>query len=99
MDNHRKILVIGCPGSGKTFFSKMLSNLMNINLYHLDDLYWGHEWVEKDYKKWNEILENLLSEEEFIIDGNYLKSLKLRVQKSETIIKLQKMDSLVSVYM
>ena len=34
-----KIIVIGCPGAGKSTFSQRLSNIWNLPLYHLDMLY------------------------------------------------------------
>lgn len=34
-----KIIVIGCPGSGKSTFSQRLNSLLNIPLFHLDMLY------------------------------------------------------------
>ena len=37
----RKIIVIGCPGSGKSTFSKALHRITGIPLIHLDMLYWN----------------------------------------------------------
>lgn len=34
-----KIIVIGCPGSGKSTFSQRLNDVLNIPLFHLDMLY------------------------------------------------------------
>ena len=36
----KKIIVIGCPGSGKSSFSKKLQKMYNLPLYHLD-LIWN----------------------------------------------------------
>ncbi|MGN0464280.1 MAG: hypothetical protein ACI4GA_06265 [Acutalibacteraceae bacterium] len=35
----KRIIVIGCPGSGKSTFSKALHNITKIPLVHLDILY------------------------------------------------------------
>ena len=32
----KKIIIIGCPGSGKSTFARKLSDITNIPLYHLD---------------------------------------------------------------
>ena len=37
----KKIIVIGCPGSGKSTFSRELHNKTSIPLYHLDMMYWN----------------------------------------------------------
>ena len=31
-----KIIVIGCPGAGKSTFARKLKNITNLPLYHLD---------------------------------------------------------------
>ena len=35
-----RILVIGCPGSGKSVFSRSLNELTGIPLHHLDMIHW-----------------------------------------------------------
>ena len=34
-----KVIVIGCPGAGKSVFSQKLSNVTHFPLYHIDMLY------------------------------------------------------------
>ena len=86
----RKIIIIGCPGAGKSFLSNQLSHLVNIKAYHLDDLFWEEDWQEKSLEEWTKIQEALVCRDEFIIDGNYIKSLAFRIEHSETIIYLNK---------
>lgn len=37
----KKVMVIGCPGSGKSTFSKALHKAIEFPLFHLDMLYWN----------------------------------------------------------
>lgn len=37
----KKIIVIGCPGSGKSTFSKALNKITGIPLFHLDMMFWN----------------------------------------------------------
>ena len=37
----KKVIVIGCPGSGKSTFSKSLHKITNIPLFHLDMIFWN----------------------------------------------------------
>ena len=39
----KKILVIGCPGSGKSYLSAKLSKATSLPLIHLDMLYWNSD--------------------------------------------------------
>ena len=36
----KRVLVIGCPGSGKSTFSRRLAKKTGFELFHLDLLYW-----------------------------------------------------------
>ena len=43
-----KVIVIGCPGSGKSTFSRALHGLTNLPLYHLDLLNWNSDKTTVD---------------------------------------------------
>ncbi|MCH5316325.1 MAG: AAA family ATPase [Eubacterium sp.] len=43
--NYNKIIVVGCPGAGKSTFSRKLAEKTGIPLYHLDALYWKEDWT------------------------------------------------------
>ena len=36
----RRILMVGCPGSGKTTFALRLAEKTGLPLFHLDSVYW-----------------------------------------------------------
>ena len=38
-----KVIIIGCPGSEKSTFSKALHNKTNIPLFHLDMMFWNED--------------------------------------------------------
>ncbi|GAB6169565.1 adenylate kinase [Clostridium carnis] len=84
----KKIIVIGCPGSGKSTFSKELHNATGIPLFHLDMLYWNTDKtvVRKDIFK--EKLQDIISQEAWIIDGNYDSTIELRLQACDTVFFL-----------
>ena len=37
----KRIIVIGCPGSGKSTLSRKLHKITGIPLFHLDMMYWN----------------------------------------------------------
>ena len=45
-----KIIIIGCPGSGKSYLSRYLKDYSKLPLYHLDNLYWfgDYEHISED---------------------------------------------------
>lgn len=84
----KKILVIGCSGSGKSHFSKRLNKITAIPLYHLDMLYWNEDKTTVGRDVLIERLTPILDSEEWIIDGNYRGTLEMRLQRCDTVFFL-----------
>lgn len=84
----KKILVIGSGGSGKSTFSARLGRLLNIEVIHLDVLYWKPGWVETPKPEWREKVIELLKRETWIIDGNYSGTFDIRFAACDTVIFL-----------
>ena len=66
----KRIIVIGCPGSGKSTFSRALHSITGIPLYHLDMLYWNPDKTIVEKTVFLQRLSRVLREESWIIDGN-----------------------------
>ncbi len=84
----KKILVIGCPGSGKSTFSRALHELTGIDLYHLDRMYWNPDRTTVDRGTFLDRLSEVLSKDQWIVDGNYANTLDLRLRACDTVIFL-----------
>jgi len=83
-----KIIVIGCPGSGKSTFSKALHRATSLPLFHLDMLYWNTDQTTVEKSVFLERLSDVLRKDKWIIDGNYSSTLELRMQACDTVIFL-----------
>lgn len=84
----KKIIVIGCPGSGKSTFSKKLHDITGLKLWHLDMLYWNEDKTTVDKTVFLDRLSQVLAESEWIIDGNYNSTMELRIKECDTIFFL-----------
>ena len=84
----KKVIVVGCPGSGKSTLSKELHRKTGLPLYHLDMMYWNADKTSVDRNIFLERLSAVLEEDEWIIDGNYQSTMELRIQKCDTVIFL-----------
>ena len=84
----KRILVIGCSGGGKSYFSKKLHAITDIPLYHLDMLYWNEDKTTVGREVLIERLTPILESDEWIIDGNYAGTMEMRMQKCDTVVFL-----------
>ena len=84
----KKIIVIGCPGSGKSTVSRALHNKTGIPLYHLDMMYWNADKTTVEKNVFLERLSAVLKKDEWIIDGNYGSTMELRMAACDTVIFL-----------
>ena len=84
----KKVIVIGCPGSGKSTVSRALHNKTGIPLYHLDMMYWNADKTTVEKSVFLERLSDVLEKDEWIIDGNYSSTMELRMAACDTVIFL-----------
>jgi adenylate kinase family enzyme len=84
----KKIIIIGCPGSGKSTFARKLSEKLSLPLFHLDLLYWNSDKTTVSKEVFLHRLNNVLSDNEWIIDGNYASTMELRMSVCDTIFFL-----------
>lgn len=84
----KKIIVIGCPGSGKSTFSIKLHEITGIPLFHLDMMNWNSDRTTVEKTVFRERLSDTIQKNDWIIDGNYGSTMELRIQACDTVIFL-----------
>ena len=84
----KKIIVIGSPGAGKSIFSKKLKDITNLPLYHLDMIYHKNDGTHITKEELEEKLKEILKKDNWIIDGNYQRTLEMRIKECDTIFLL-----------
>jgi adenylate kinase family enzyme len=83
---YKRIMVFGLPGSGKSTFATTLSKLTSFPVYHLDRYFFIGNWVERDYQEFLCIQRTLVARNEWIIDGNSMKSLEMRYSRADVAV-------------
>ena len=84
----KRVIIIGCPGSGKSTFARELHRLTGLPLHHLDMMYWNADRTTVPKDVFRTRLANVLESPEWIIDGNYGGTLELRLHHYDTVFFL-----------
>ena len=80
----KKVIVVGCPGSGKSTFARKLQEKTGLPLYYLDMIWHKPDKTTLTKEEFDEKLRELIARDEWIIDGNYSRTLEPRLQACDT---------------
>ena len=83
-----KIMVIGCPGGGKSTFARALGEIIKLPVYHLDMLNWNADKTTVDRETFLLRLGSVLEKDRWIIDGNYSFSMEMRLKECDAVFFL-----------
>ena len=80
----KRILVIGCPGAGKSTFARKLRDLTGLPLYYLDRIYHRADRTTVSREEFDAALQQIMETDRWIIDGNYQRTLEMRLKECDT---------------
>lgn len=80
-----KIIVIGSPGAGKSTFARKLRDATNIPFYYLDLLWHKPDRTNVSREEFDAQVRELVGKERWIIDGNYQRTLEIRLKACDTV--------------
>lgn len=81
----KKVIVIGCPGSGKTTFAEKLNKSTGLPIYYLDAIWHKSDKTHISRENFDERITEIFSESEWIIDGNYNRTIEIRLKQCDTV--------------
>ena len=85
---YKRVAVIGCPGGGKSTFSRALRDRVDLPLYHLDAIYWRDDRTHLSREEFYPLMQEIIAREEWIMDGNYNATLEWRISACDFLIFL-----------
>ncbi|MCI7019362.1 MAG: topology modulation protein [Clostridiales bacterium] len=83
-----RILIIGCSGSGKSRLARKLGQKLGLPVIHLDQLWWTENWQNVTVEEFDSRLAMALNMDRWIIDGNYSRTMGVRLSQCDTVIYL-----------
>ena len=83
-----RILIIGCSGSGKSTLARALGEKLALPVVHLDQLWWQEGWENVSREEFDRRLQAVLDRPQWIIDGNYSRTIPQRLARCDTILYL-----------
>lgn len=66
-----KLIVMGYSGSGKSTLTKQLASTYCLPALYLDQVHFESDWKERDQTAALKIVQSVMQQEDWIIDGNY----------------------------
>lgn len=84
----KRVAIIGCGGSGKSTLARKLGDQLGIEVVHLDRHYWRAGWIAVADDEWDRIHKQLVVPQQWIIDGNFGRTMDSRLELADTVIFL-----------
>ena len=84
-----RIMIIGCGGSGKSTLARQLGEKTGLPVIHLDRIFWSPgNWQHLEKAEFDGLLQRELAKPQWIMDGNFNRTMPLRLEKCDTAIYL-----------
>jgi adenylate kinase family enzyme len=87
-DCGRRISVVGTSGSGKTTLARQISQRLAIPHVELDALHHEPDWQEAPIDVFRKRVEQSLSSDSWVVDGNYSKVRDIVWSRADTVVWL-----------
>lgn len=81
----QRVIIIGCPGAGKSTFARQLRDLTGLPLYYLDMLWHRSDKTTISPREFDVGLQKIINTEKWIIDGNYSRTMSARLEACDTV--------------
>lgn len=84
----KRIIVIGSPGAGKSTFARQLRDKTGLPLYYLDMIWHLPDRTNITREEFDQKLRDILKTDSWIIDGNYGRTIEMRLKFCDTVFLL-----------
>ncbi|MFB6627207.1 topology modulation protein [Streptomyces sp. NPDC056374] len=93
----KKVAIVGCGGSGKSFLARELGGILDAPVTHLDAAFYDDEWNALPLDKFADLQRELVAQPRWVIDGNYNSTLQMRLDACDTVV-LMDVSTVAALY-
>jgi adenylate kinase family enzyme len=87
----RRVIVIGCQGSGKTRLALNLGQKLGLPVVHLDVLYWLPGWKASDKASFRARVADAVASEGWVVDGSFSGlAFDLTLARADTLVVIER---------
>ena len=83
-----RFAVVGTSGSGKTTLARQLAKRLDVPHVELDSIHWGPNWTPLPLEVFRERVQEALSVDAWVSDGNYSKVRDIIWSRADTVLWL-----------
>lgn len=84
-----RVMIIGCGGAGKSTLARALGEKTGLPVVHLDQIWWAPgNWQHREKEEFDALLMEEMEKPQWIMDGNFNRTIELRLEKCDTVIYL-----------
>lgn len=84
----KKVIVIGSPGAGKSTFARKIHEITSLPLHYLDMIWHNADRTNIPPDEFDRELSKIVAQPKWIIDGNYLRTMEIRLKECDTCFLL-----------
>ena len=84
----KRVIVIGSPGAGKSTFARKLRDKTGLPLFYLDMIWHLPDRTNISREEFDARLSEIIAGDKWIIDGNYGRTMEMRLKACDTVILL-----------
>ncbi|MDT3397625.1 topology modulation protein [Streptomyces sp. B1866] len=82
----KKVAIVGCGGSGKSYVARELGRFLGAPVTHLDAVYYDDGWNPLPKEDFAARQRGLVAVPAWVIDGNHNSTLRIRLEACDTVV-------------
>lgn len=82
----KKVAIVGCGGSGKSYLARELGGILDAPVTHLDAVFFDEDWNPLSMEDFAAAQRDLVAQPTWVIDGNYNSTLQVRLEACDTVV-------------